>query len=75
MLAAFLLYARGLKKLDAGSAVSLMNLVPVFGLGLAVVGLREQVSVAQVQGGLIVIAGVALNVQIKPRTSGTRGNI
>ncbi len=64
---AFLLYARGLKTLDAGSAVSLMNLVPVFGLALAAVGLGESINLAQVGGGIIVIAGVALTVQVKSR--------
>ena len=66
---AFLLYARGLKSLDPGSAVSLMNLVPVFGLILAAVGLGESINLAQVAGGVIVIAGVALTVQTKARTS------
>jgi drug/metabolite transporter (DMT)-like permease len=66
---AFLLYARGLKTLDPGSAVSLMNLVPVFGLVLAAIGLGEAINLAQVGGGIIVIAGVALTVQTKPRTS------
>ncbi len=66
---AFLLYARGLKTLDPGSAVSLMNLVPVFGLVLAAIGLGEAINLAQVGGGIIVIAGVAVTVQTKPRTS------
>ena len=65
---AFLLYARGLKTLDPGSAVSLMNLVPVFGLVLAVVALGESINLAQVAGGIVVIAGVALTVQVKSRT-------
>jgi drug/metabolite transporter (DMT)-like permease len=60
---AFLFYARGLRNVDPGSAVSLMNLVPVFGLIFAAVGLREPVSVTQVVGGLVVIAGVLLSVQ------------
>ena len=68
-LAAFLLYGRGLRSLDAGSATGLMNLVPVFGLGLAIVGLGDPISVVQILGGLVVMAGVALSIQIKPRTS------
>ncbi len=60
---AFLLYARGLGGLDAGTAVGLMNLVPVFGLVLALVVLREPVASLQVAGGLIVIAGVVLSVR------------
>ncbi len=65
--AAFILYGIGLKSLDPGSAVSLLNLVPVFGLVLAVVGLKEQVTFIQVLGGLIVVAGVTLSVQLAPR--------
>jgi drug/metabolite transporter (DMT)-like permease len=65
--AAFILYGYGLKSLDAGSAVSLMNLVPVFGLILAVVGLKEQVNFVQVLGGLIVVTGVTLSVRLHPR--------
>jgi drug/metabolite transporter (DMT)-like permease len=64
---AFLLYARGLKTLDAGSAVSLMNLVPVFGLVLAAIGLGESINLAQIGGGIIVIAGVALTMRVKSR--------
>ena len=60
---AFFLYARGLRDVDPGSAVSLMNLVPVFGLILAVGGLGESINVLQVVGGLVVIAGVLLSVR------------
>ncbi|MDQ3442351.1 MAG: DMT family transporter [Chloroflexota bacterium] len=47
---AFLLYARGLRGLDAGTAVGLMNLVPVFGLVLALLVLREPVQLVQAVG-------------------------
>ena len=60
---AFLLYARGLKGLDASSAVSVMNLVPVFGVLFAVVLLGEPLGALQVAGGLVVIAGVTLSVR------------
>ncbi len=63
---AFLLYARGLRGLDAGTAVGLMNLVPVFGLVLALLVLNEPVRFVQVAGGLIVIAGVGLSVRQTP---------
>jgi len=63
--AAFLLYGYGLRSLDPGSAVSMMNLVPIFGLILAVIGLKEEVSLSQILGGLIVIGGVMLSVQFK----------
>lgn len=63
-IAAFMLYGYGLKRIDPGSAVSLMNLVPVFGLILANACLKEAVSFIQVLGGLIVIGGVTLSVQM-----------
>jgi len=63
---AFLLYARGLRGLDASSAVSVMNLVPVFGLLFAVLLLGEPVGLLQVVGGLVVIAGVTLSVRGDP---------
>lgn len=60
---AFLLYARGLRGLDASSAVSVMNLVPIFGVLFAVLLLGEPVGILQVVGGLVVIAGVTLSVR------------
>ncbi len=51
-LLAFFLYARGLKGIDAGSAVGLLNLVPVFGVALAVAVLGEPIGLRQVLGGL-----------------------
>lgn len=67
---AFLLYARGLRGLDAGTAVGLMNLVPVFGLVLALLVLREPVQLVQVVGGLVVITGVAMSVRQASRVGG-----
>ncbi len=64
---AFLLYARGLRGLDASSAVSVMNLVPVFGVLFAVLLLGEPVGLLQVGGGLVVIAGVTLSVRGDPK--------
>lgn len=64
---AFMLYGYGLRSLDPGSAVSLMNLVPVFGLILAVATLKEQVNFVQVMGGLIVLGGVTLSVRWAPQ--------
>jgi drug/metabolite transporter (DMT)-like permease len=60
---AFLLYAYGLKGLTSSAAVTLMNLVPVFGVLFAVVFLHEPVGIAQCLGGVIVIAGIALSVK------------
>lgn len=60
---AFFLYAYGLKKLASSSAVTLMNLVPVFGVFFAVLFLHEPVSVIQLLGGLIVITGIIISVR------------
>ncbi|MGW5238405.1 DMT family transporter [Monashia sp. NPDC004114] len=57
-LVGLVLYARGLRRLQPSTAVNLLNLVPVFGLGIALLVLHERPSAAQVLGGLIVIAGV-----------------
>lgn len=59
-------------ELDAGSAVNIMNLVPVFGVLVAVVILGEPAGVAQPLGGLVVIGGVTLGVKGSPgNTEGT----
>lgn len=63
--AAFMMYNYGLRKLSAGTAVTLMNLVPVFGVLFSILFLDEQVYARQLVGGLIVIAGVALTVRAK----------
>ncbi len=55
---AFMLYNYGLRKLSAGTAVSLANLVPVFGVLFGVLILREGVNAWQLAGGLVVIGGV-----------------
>lgn len=60
---AFLLYARGLRGLDASSAVSVMNLVPVLGVLFAVVLLGEPLGLLQLLGGVVVIVGVTLSVR------------
>lgn len=59
--AAFLLYNLGLKRLPASTSISLMNLVPVFGIIFSFVFLQEKISVSQIVGGIIVIAGVILS--------------
>ncbi|HBF39484.1 MAG TPA: EamA family transporter [Firmicutes bacterium] len=60
---AFLLYAYGLKRLASSSAVSLMNLVPIFGVIFAICFLHEPLSGFQFLGGMIVIAGIAFSVR------------
>lgn len=60
---AFLLYNYGLRKLSSSSAVTLMNLVPIFGVLFSVIILHEVVRISQVIGGIIVILGVVLSVR------------
>lgn len=60
---AFLLYAHGLKELSASSAVTVMNLVPVFGVIFSLLFLREPIGLLQILGGLVVIAGIVLSVR------------
>jgi drug/metabolite transporter (DMT)-like permease len=64
---AFLLYAYGLKSLQPGLAVVLLNLVPVFGLFFAALFLHENIGIVQILGGSIVIAGVILCVSSAPK--------
>ncbi len=61
--AAFMFYNYGLRKLTAGTAVSLANLIPVFGVALSYLVLREELHPVQLLGGVVVIAGVYLSVR------------
>lgn len=54
------LYAKGLQRLSPSTAVNLLNLVPLFGLVIAVVTLGESVTPLQIAGGVVVIAGVTV---------------
>lgn len=54
------LYAKGLQRLSPSTAVNLLNLVPLFGLVIAVVALGEAVTPLQIIGGVVVIAGVTV---------------
>lgn len=65
--AAFMLYNFGLRKLSASTAVSLMNLLPIFGAVFSILFLHEPVSLRQIAGGAIVIAGVMLSVKQKKK--------
>lgn len=58
---AFLLYNWGLRKLSAAASVSLMNLVPVFGILFSALFLMETITITQILGGAVVIAGVILS--------------
>lgn len=58
--AAFLLYNHGLRGLEPSAAVTLLNVVPVAGLGWAVLLAGESVTGWQLLGGAVVLAGVFL---------------
>lgn len=58
---AFLLYNFGLRKLSASAAVSIMNLVPVFGIIFSALLLQETITLTQIAGGTVVISGVILS--------------
>ncbi|MEU8637423.1 EamA family transporter [Amycolatopsis sp. NPDC048633] len=58
--AAFLLYNYGLRGLEPSVAVNLLTIVPVAGLGWAVLLAGETLSLSQLLGGAVVIAGVSL---------------
>lgn len=60
---AFLLYNFGLRKLSSSVSVSLMNLVPIFGVLFSVIVLKETISWQQMMGGIIVIIGVLLSAK------------
>ncbi|MFC8954273.1 DMT family transporter [Streptomyces sp. NPDC057101] len=58
----FLLYNYGLRRMASSVAVNILNLVPVFGVIGAVVINGESVRLAQLTGGVIIVAGVALGM-------------
>ncbi|MFG2142147.1 DMT family transporter [Streptomyces sp. NPDC048650] len=58
----FLLYNYGLRRMASSVAVNILNLVPVFGVIGAIVINGESIRLAQVTGGVIIIAGVALGM-------------
>ncbi|MER5309306.1 DMT family transporter [Streptomyces sp. NPDC002773] len=58
----FLLYNYGLRRMASSVAVNILNLVPVFGVIGAVVINGESIRLAQVTGGAVIIAGVALGM-------------
>ena len=56
---AFMMWSAGVNRLGSGTAAPYMNLLPVFTAVLAVLLLHESLTVTQLEGGLIVIAGAA----------------
>lgn len=59
---AFLLYNYGLRKLSSSTVVTMMNLVPVFGVMFSVLILHESLELKQVVGGIVVLVGVYLTL-------------
>ena len=54
----FLWYYEGIKELGTASASMYLNLVPVFGAGLAYILVNEQLSKTIIFGGILTIFGV-----------------
>jgi drug/metabolite transporter (DMT)-like permease len=57
------LYAKALQRLRPSTAVNFLNLVPVFGLLIAIVALGERITALQLAGGAVVIAGVTVSTR------------
>lgn len=66
------LYAKGLQRLRPSTAVNLLNLVPVFGLVIAVATLGETVTPLQLVGGIVVVAGVTITTRYEARNESSR---
>jgi len=60
---AFLLYNLGLKKLPASSVITMLNLVPLFGVFFSWLLLGETVTLRKIVGGAVIIFGVMLSVR------------
>ncbi|WP_329499918.1 DMT family transporter [Kitasatospora herbaricolor] len=58
----FLLYNYGLRRMTSSVAVNILNLVPAFGVLGAVLINGESIRLAQIAGGAIIVAGVALGM-------------
>ena len=59
---AYYLYNIGLRGVSAGTAASMLNLMPVFGLIFSRIFLHEVIAARQLIGGALVIAGVLLSL-------------
>src|SRR5262249_809323 len=57
---AFMLWAHGLRHLEAGQAAVFANLNPLVGVAVAALFLGERVTPAQIGGGLLILTGVWL---------------
>ena len=58
--AGYLLYNYAVARLPVGVAGMALNLIPLFGVGTAVLALGERLSVWELVGGALILAGVAL---------------
>ena len=61
----YLLYNSALKALPASTVGIFINLEPLIGVVIAIVFLKEQVSLLQLGGGLLVLLGIALGMARK----------
>lgn len=66
-LAALLLYNYGLRNTDPATAAALMNLIPVAGVVLSSLILKETITVRHILGGAIIIAGVFVSEYRRPK--------
>lgn len=66
---AMALYTQGMRHLPTQTVAASINLMPVFGLAIAALVLREKVSVIQLLSGAVVIAGVLLTGQSDPESA------
>jgi drug/metabolite transporter (DMT)-like permease len=64
--ATYLLYNYALKTLAASQVTAFLNLVPIAGAGAAVLLLGEHLQPAQLLGGAVILAGVALSTAAAP---------
>ena len=64
---AFWFYIAGLKRIPASTAGQFLNLIPVFGVGAAMLFLGERLSAMQWLGAALILAGVAGIVRMQPR--------
>ncbi len=63
---AYYVYAFGLRKVPASTAIMLLNIVPIFGIFFAWLLLGEKIQPSQIMGGIIIICGVSLGIRKTP---------
>jgi drug/metabolite transporter (DMT)-like permease len=67
--AAFVLWAYGLRHMEAGQAATFSNLNPLVGVIVAALVLKESISLLQIVGGLLILAGVWLATRPSARAA------